>query len=192
MVTLNGIDKDLNYLEEASFHIKIPDNISNFVNLRILRISGLDDKLELTESFLEDLINLEELRLWDVFDSMDSNVLYLFKDLVKLKQLKMNLNKINILKSTYFEYLLNLEVLDLERNEIKSIEQSPFNNLSKLWNLDLSNNPIEIINKTNLDGLFELKYLYLRKNTTEVELMKTKLTKDAIQRCTNLRKLYYL
>ena len=83
---------------------------------------------------------MEELALYKVFDSIDSNVQYLFKDLVKLKKLKMNSNKIDILKSTYFEYLLNLEELDLEQNKIKSIE-------SMLKQLYKDGYNIEVLNK---------------------------------------------
>ena len=161
---LEGVDEEFNYLENASFGIKIPDNILNFFNLKVLSLENLMRKIVLTESFLKDLIHLEELSLSSVFDSIDSNVQYLFRNAIKLKKLKMYSNEMNILKSTYFDYLVNLKVLDLSRNEIKSIEQSPFKNLAKLTHLNLSYNHIHEINKTNLNGLFELIYLFLEFN----------------------------
>ena len=111
----------------------------------------------------------------------------------------MNLNKINILKSTYFEYLLNLEVLDLERNEIKSVESSPFKNLTKLKRLILSNNFIEEMYKLNLDGLSELEDLILAKviqtnddnEDNQVSFVRTKLAKDALLGLNHFKRITY-
>ena len=150
---LCGIDKEFDYLEEASFDSRIPDNISNFINLTKLELEWHTEIIQLSENFLEDLINLEYLRLAKVFDSIDLNAQYLFKNLIKLKNLELFKNSLNHLKSTYFEFLVNLEELDLKDNSIQAVDPGSFKRLSKLKRLDLTFNPINEINKSTLDGL---------------------------------------
>ena len=136
---LVGIDKEFDYLEEASFDFQIPENISNFSNLKILNLNSFVHQFKLREDFLEDLINLEELFLDGVVGSIDSNAKHLFRKMIKLKELKLaNVRFIN-LRSTYFDYLVNLEKLDLQRSFFRNVEQSPFRNLKKLNYLNLSN-----------------------------------------------------
>ena len=137
--SLFGIDKEFNNLEEASFDFQIPENVSNFSNLKKLNLKNLTRKIVLEENFLEDLINLEELVLDDVVDSIDSNAQYLFKKLIKLKELKLTGVYFKNLKSTYFDYLVSLEKLDLQDSFFRNVEEKPFRNLKRLNYLNLSN-----------------------------------------------------
>ena len=71
------------------------------------------------------------MRLAEVFDSIDLNAQYLFKNLIKLKNLELFKNSLNHLKSTYFEFLVNLEELDLKDNSIQAVDPGSFKGLSK-------------------------------------------------------------
>ena len=146
-IVLVGVDNEFNYLTEANFHIRIPENMSNFFNLKKLSLTCLNEKISINEKFLEDLVYLEELFLYDVFDSIDPDATYLFKSLINLKKLKLQKNKMAIVKSSYFDYLVNLEDVNLKNNEIKVIESDSFKNSTKLKYLSLSENPLEGINK---------------------------------------------
>ena len=137
-VELMGIDVEFNYLREASFTSKIPENIVNFYNLEKLCLEHIYPSIPINETFLENLISLEELKLTSAFDSIDENARYLFKNLTKLKKLTMKCNNIKAIKSSYLDYLVNLEEIDLSINpHLKIIEFGSFKNLSKLKSLDL-------------------------------------------------------
>ena len=140
---LVNIDEELNNLVEASFCIRIPTNISNFFKLEKLHIEGLTEKIVLNENFLENLINIKELILINVFNSIDSDVQFLFKKMTKLKKIILYLNVMKSVKSTYFEYLVDLEEIELEANAIEVIETGSFKNLSKLMKLYIFGNSIK-------------------------------------------------
>ena len=138
-VQLKGIDAEFNYLTEASFSdCKIPENIVNFYNLEKLCLERIYSRIPLKERFLEELINLEDLKLESAFNSIDEDAQYLFKNLTKLKKLTMTGNNIKTIKSSYFEHLVNLEELNLSHNSHIEIEVDSFKNLKKLKHLDLS------------------------------------------------------
>ena len=145
--SLHCIDVEFNYLTEATFSIKVPENICNFYNLEKLCLENFTDKISLDEKFLEHLVNLEELKLDDVFDSIDEDVQYLFKSLVKLKKLTLTYNEINTVKSSYFQHLVDLEELNLRLNDIRAIEQGAFKTLTKLKYLNFSCNEIKEFQK---------------------------------------------
>ena len=131
------IDVELDGLVDFAFYQKIPENISKFKNLNKLRIECLAVKISLNERFLEDLINLEDLELYIVFDAIDSDVKYLFKNLNKLKKLTLGRNKMDILRSSFVDYLVDLEEVNLKLNENKLIERGSFKNSTKLRHLNL-------------------------------------------------------
>ena len=70
---LVDVDTEFNHLTEASFSIQVPENISNFFNLVKLKLENLKEKISLNEQFLEYLVNLEELGLKSVSNSIDLN-----------------------------------------------------------------------------------------------------------------------
>ena len=144
---LTGLDYDFNFLAEASFSIRMPENITNFLNLEIFCLQNLNERVSLNERFLHDLINLKELNLDKVFDSIDDDVQYLFKSLTKLKKLNLTNNKMSIVKSSYFDYLVDLEEVYLTSNRIKIIESYCFKNSKKLKYLNLSGNSLKEIKK---------------------------------------------
>ena len=183
-------DNSFNYLTEASFYLKLPFNISIFSNLKILTLEYFSEAIILNESFLENLINLEDLKLSMIVTSIDSDARYLFKTLVKLKKLTIGTNRIVTLKSTYFDYLTNLEKLILKNNQIKIIEPGTFKNLNKLRHLDLSKNNIEYLDKTMLDGLFNLEILNLHFGTLGVYEC-IQLKKDALSQMNKLEKVSF-
>ena len=70
-VELKEIDFEFNYLNEASFNSKIPENIVNFCNLERLCLEYINEtSYRLEERFLEDLVNFKELRLDSAFKSI--------------------------------------------------------------------------------------------------------------------------
>ena len=146
-VSLNGIDAEFNGLTEAFFSFRIPDNILNFYNLEKLCLEDFYVRISLDEHFLENMVNLEELELNNVFNSIDSNVRYLFKSLKKLKKLKISNNEIKILKSSYFDYLIDIEQIDLVSNAIQIIEPGAFKNCNQIKYLNVSHNSIKEIKK---------------------------------------------
>ena len=139
---LKGVDEEFNYLTEASFSIQLPDNISKFIHLKTLCLKDfyISSQVALNEQFLEDLVNLEELELISVLNSINPEVRYLFKSLTKLKKLTFTRNNIESVKSSYFDYLVNMEVLNLANNSIKSIEPYSFKSLLKLKYLNIIGN----------------------------------------------------
>ena len=162
-VELKGIDMEFNYLTEASFTIKIPENIVNFYNLEKLCLEHIYPSIPVNETFLENLTSLEELKLKRAFDSIDEDVQYLFKSLTNLKKLTMTNNKIKTIKSSYFDYLINLEELDLSSNsDLKIIQVGSFKNLTKLKYLDLSWNRIKEIKKETFRFNSELQKVVLK------------------------------
>ena len=137
---LDGIDAEFNYLTKGNFAHRLPENISNFIHLKSLSLRHVRELISIDERFLEDLVNLEDLTLNRVFISIDPNVQFLFKSLIKLKRLHFYRNKMHVIKSSYFEYLVNLEEVNLSSNGISVIEPAAFVKLSQLKQLDLSHN----------------------------------------------------
>ena len=144
---LNGIDAELNHIIEATFSLRMPENILNFYNLENLCLENFTDKISIDENFLETLINLEELKIDNVFDAINDNVQFLFKSLIKLRKLTLNNNYIKILKSSFFEYLIDLEDLNLIFNETQEIEPDALKKLTNLKYLNLSCNQIKEFQK---------------------------------------------
>ena len=132
---------NFNLIEKVSFRHQIPNmTLNNFLQLKKLSLEIFDRQITLNENFLNDLINLEELSLIKVFDSIELNSKFLFKNLIKLKKLNLVSNSITIVKSSYFQFLVNLEVLDLSANGIKVIESGSFESLKQLKFLYLTFN----------------------------------------------------
>ena len=132
----------------------------------------------LKEDFLEDLIHLEELVLCSVVISIDSNAQYLFKTLIKLKELRLTGVEFGNLKSTYFDYLVNLEKLDLHNSSFDHVEESPFRNLENLNYLNLSScRAYRPLDKSFFAGMFNLKNLILFKNKPLIESTSTESKK---------------
>ena len=115
-----------NYLTQATFNTRLPENILNLNNLKSLFLEDFTREISLSEIFLKDLVNMEKTTLKDVFDSIDSDAQYLFQSLTKLEKLSFRENKMETVKSSYFEYLVNLEVLVLSSNNIRIIESGSF------------------------------------------------------------------
>ena len=156
-----GAVEEFNYLTEASFSIQMPDNISNFVALQKLSLKQIKKPVPLNETFLESLVNLEELELINVFKSIDVELKYLFKSLTKLKKLTMTRNTIETVKSSFFNYLIDLEELNLSSNCIEFIESGSFKSLLELKSLDLSNNNLTQITKYTFSSNHKLERLSL-------------------------------
>ena len=181
---LIGIDRQLrrkrvfNYLEEASFDFEIPANILNFSNLKKLNLENFKEKIELREDFLEDLINLEELVLDNVISSIETNVQYLFKKLIKLKELNLTCVRFRNLRSTYFDYLVNLEKLDLQDSNFEIIEESPFRNLKNLNYLNLVN--------CKADKPFDRSFFVGILNLNTLSYISSKLKKNFLSELNNL------
>ena len=191
--SLVGIDKDLNYLEEASFGFQLPENISNFSNLKKLHFKNSDQIIEYSEDFLEDLINLEELVLDNVVISIDSNAQYLFKKLIKLKVLKLTNVTFSNLRSTYFDCLVNLEKLDLQYSYFESsFEESPFRNLKKLNYLNLSNcTALKPFDKAFFAGLINLNTLDISFESNRLSAEKIEFKKDSFTDLKNLSSIFF-
>ena len=111
------------------------------------------------ENFLENLTNLEELKWNYVFDSIDPNAEYLFRNLTRLKRLDLSYSCVKHLKSAYFEFLVDLEELYLYGTSIKTIEPGTFKKLNKINILDLSSNEIKEFHKSILDVISDLNVL---------------------------------
>ena len=139
-VRINLHENDLKYIKETSFINQLPQNISNFTNLKNLCLEYFDEQISLNEGFLQDLVQLEELKLHYIFNSIDSDLQFLFKNLIKLKKLLFLHNKMLTVKSSYFKYLVHLEEVYLSYNQINLIESDPFKNSTNLKYLDLSGN----------------------------------------------------
>ena len=159
-------------------------NIYDFCNLTSLFLRNFPDNFTLGECFLQGLINLEELSLFSdpyfryhdcINVSIDRKAKYLFKDLVKLKSLKMIFLDLYVIKSSYFDYLANLVELNLSYGEIQYIEAGSFKNLVKLQLLDLSSNNFDLIDQRAFAGLENLTSLNLIGGNRYFELTKDHL-----------------
>ena len=180
-------NNDLINLEELFLKFQVPTkNINNFLNLKKLSLSNLLQKIVLTENFLENLVNLEDLSLNSVFVSIDPNVQFLFKRLIKLKELSIVYNPIRTIKSTYFQYLVNLQKLNLTSNRIELIEPYAFKTLANLNHLDLSLNWIEELDIKILDGLYNLNILEIKANFGRIHFQR-----DNLSHMVNLERLNF-
>ena len=139
-------------------------SISNFSNLKTLSMINIENNFILNEFCFESLINLEELSIENTFRVIDHDAKNLFRNLDKLKRLKITGMNIGILKSNYLDYLINLEELELSSNRIQVIEAGSFKHINKLEILDLSANLLEKVNKDTFNGLNNLKKLNLTRN----------------------------
>ena len=159
------------YLTRANFYCVLPEDLNlRYLKKLFLQHPTSDDEIprdqnfmynSLNERSLEDLVNLEELVLCAVFNSIDPDVQYLFKNLNKLKMLVLEMNEITILKSSYFNYLVDLEVVSLESNGIKVIESGSFKNSPKLRQLKLANNHgLEAIRKDVFPTNTQLRIIF--------------------------------
>ena len=168
-IILTGVDVEFNYLTEASFSMAMPTNMANFYNLEKLCLEYIRDRNALNETFLEELVNLEELELNMAFKSIDSKVKYLFKNLTKLKKLTMKENAIAVLKYSYFDYLVNLEELNLANNYgLEIIEPGSFEKLFKLKSLNLSGNNLQTVYIFSKDA-----FSFTSNNKLEKVILKT-------------------
>ncbi|CAD5122975.1 unnamed protein product [Dimorphilus gyrociliatus] len=86
-----------------------------------------------------------------------------FKDMVNLKHLRLNENRLDIL-DTYFQPLKSLVALELQFCSIKRIRPMAFNQSIELATLDLSKNRLEEVPIKSLKFLRHLTVLLLNKN----------------------------
>jgi Leucine-rich repeat (LRR) protein len=81
-----------------------------------------------------------------------------------LIDLVMYRNKIEQIQNETFSNLVNLKRLRLDQNKINSIDDHSFASLNKLLSLNLSFNSIETISNATFLGLYSLTDLYLNEN----------------------------
>jgi len=125
--------------------------ISQFKNLEILDLSGLNLKSIDVLSNFENLVSLN-------LSNNNIEKIPVFKNLNNLRTLNLHSNEITEIEN--LDVMTKIVYLDLSGNRIKEIKN--LDNLKNLEELKLSDNFINII--TGLEKLFKLKSLYLSSN----------------------------
>jgi Leucine-rich repeat (LRR) protein len=74
-----------------------------------------------------------------------------FKDLISLKEIRLDDNKVGSLEPKAFTDLPRLRVLDLKGNRIAELNTDTFQNLPELEELDLAFNSLKTLNFAALD-----------------------------------------
>lgn len=142
--------KELNNLKvlKLSWNPQIFKNLSpsafrGLTSLEILELKTckIDEISGLTFYLLENLLELDlsHNSIWDL------PYMFLFRELVNLKILKINSNSLEKIKSTTFKELKSLTILDLSHNMINKIDQNSFSFLENLEKLNLGSNRIEML-----------------------------------------------
>ncbi|CAF1074350.1 unnamed protein product [Rotaria sp. Silwood1] len=153
------------------------ENLRNLSNLRELKLYG--NKIERIEN-LECLNQLQILQLqYNEIQSIGSGLVYL----TRLQSLRIDSNKLSVIRSDEVLKLAQLKTLDISDCSIENVEfintlssltelrachcylktlANQFRNLRYLIDLDLSNN--ELINITPLKSLSSLRVLHLANN----------------------------
>ena len=140
-------------------------NLDNFVNLRVLEISGNINEnfnFELFKNLCNQLENIklgfgeiDEKTLFKLFDG------YNFPYLVDFTLLYLNIKR---LKKEFINHLPIHKKLNITDCLIEVIEHDSFSNLQQLTSLDLSRNRIELIEKNAFSNLKNLQTLDLSNN----------------------------
>eukprot|EP00043_Microstomoeca_roanoka_P020583 m.251672 g.251672 ORF g.251672 m.251672 type:complete len:1032 (-) comp17185_c1_seq4:400-3495(-) len=103
--------------------------------------------------------NLRVLDLSNNFlTSISSNI---FRDLISLEQLWLQVNHIALVAPNAFVSLRNLNTLRLDNNQIRQIPAGSFDAMHALLSLDLGENPLEELPPHLFDSMTNLKILYL-------------------------------
>ncbi|CAG9809779.1 unnamed protein product [Chironomus riparius] len=87
-----------------------------------------------------------------------------FKNLIKLKDLKLNRNYISSIDNDSFKDLENLRELFLNDNQIQEIDHQIFKPLKNLRHLQLDNNKISFIEKKAFKHLLKLEHILIGRN----------------------------
>lgn len=115
----------------------------NFVNLRILNLSG-NQITKLKRELFNKSTRLRVLNLSK--NSIDNLIHGVFDDLVALSKLYLNNNHLmNLTNGELFGNLRQLSVLDLSNNNINDLPRHVFNGLSNLIQLNLAHNKLYVI-----------------------------------------------
>jgi Leucine-rich repeat (LRR) protein len=113
--------------------------------------------IQINDSISEDVINLKWLSF--SHNRIEHLLAYQFKLLVKLEELYLNWNQIELIDNMSFYGLKSLKVLDLSNNRLTELPVDGFNELASLIRLDLSWNELEVIHSQMLAGLGQLEQL---------------------------------
>lgn len=85
------------------------------------------------------------------FNLIDHVYVDTFKDLISLREIRLDDNKIGSLEPKAFTDLPRLRVLDLKGNRIEELNTDTFQNLPELEELDLAFNSLKTLNFAALD-----------------------------------------
>jgi insulin-like growth factor-binding protein complex acid labile subunit len=109
---------------------------------------------------------LSGFKLLDILVLESNNLIKLERDsfVDSLTYLDLNLNKLQLIRSFYFENLVNLESLLIKSNQISIIEPKSFDSLINLIELDLIDNCLIRVDKELFRNMAKLETLYLRNN----------------------------
>ena len=147
-------DLGIKYVTELTFNYpRTPLNHYNLVGLKILRyltVSGTD----LAPDLLQNLTNLEILRLVDIYDIPNN----FFKYSRKLKTLEILNSNFRELRREQFHGLANLTHLKLKINNIQFAEDSfTFEGLTSLKTLNISHYTLNILPPESFRNLINLE-----------------------------------
>ncbi|EFO26857.2 leucine Rich Repeat family protein [Loa loa] len=120
--------------------------------------------------------SIETERLFQVFKSLEVldlsenmlNKVPSFKELLNLRQIHLNHNKISRIETLAFSSNRRLQLISLQCNQITAMSRNSFDSLDELVVLNLANNAIKKIERVMLDGMRNLQQLNLRNNSLSV------------------------
>ncbi|KAI1282114.1 Leucine-rich repeat-containing protein 15 [Halotydeus destructor] len=134
-----------------------------WLNLQDVSLNGCSIEL-IDESAFEGLPFLFHLRLHD--NNLQEIPSHIFKDLSKLRQLKIGANLFKSIEANSFYNLRYLKELDISKcQQLQVVNSGAFNGLANLERLDMSfSSQLNSIQDGAFDGLDSLKYLFLQGN----------------------------
>ena len=117
----------------------------------------LTQSFELPEKYLPEKLHLDDMSIKAIEPGA-------FKDMARLKDLRLIENRISIIEPYTFEGLGRLKDLDLGKNKIQILKSNAFRGLHSLRELRFYNNQIQTLEAGAFLGLHNLHWLRLNKN----------------------------
>lgn len=151
------------YLQNNTINVLAPGLFSDLTRLLVLDMS----ENQLTEEWVNAATFTGLVRL--VFLSVSNNNLtrldaVIFRDLHRLRSLRLDNNGIQFLPENVFLSLTDMRTLVLSGNKLTRIDQFTFDGLPSLNQLSLDNNQIQYIDPEALRNSTDLEYLHLNDN----------------------------
>jgi len=142
------------------------NRLSVFSPMAFMGVPALSHLL-LSDNLINNINGLQMFKELEVID-LNKNAMTTvpsFKDLIKLKRVHLDYNKIRSISTMTFSSNPNLQMISMQDNQISLIAKNSFEGLDQLVILYLGNNSLESIEERTFYGMKNLQQLSLRNNS---------------------------